>query len=62
MPDGRAFSTEDDTRFNQPAKDVQTGGPDTPSDGFVSFFPHVFSLSSFLSKNAYLLSLCEGLL
>ena len=38
MPDGCAFSTEDDTSFIQPAKDVRTGGPNTPSDGFVSFY------------------------
>ena len=30
-------SIEYDTSFLWPAKDVQTGGPDTPSDAFVSF-------------------------
>ena len=38
MPDGHVSSTEDGTGFIQPAKDVRTGGPDTPSDGFVSFY------------------------
>ena len=32
-----AFSTEDDTFFLQPVKDVRIGGSDTPSDAFVSF-------------------------
>ena len=35
-PDGRSLSTEDDSCLSQPAKDVRTGCPDTPSDGFVS--------------------------
>ena len=37
FPDVLAFSTEDDASFLCPAKDVRTGGPDTPSDAFVSF-------------------------
>ena len=35
-PDGRSLSTGDDSYLSQPAKDVRTGCPDTPSDGFVS--------------------------
>ena len=53
------FSIEDDSCFDQPAKDVRTGCSDTPSDGFVSFFSDNQS-SFFLSKKAYLLSLHEG--
>ena len=44
LPDGCAFSTEDDTCFNQPAKDVRTRSPDTSSDGFVSLLSDFQSL------------------
>ena len=53
------LSTEDDSCFDQPAKDVWTGCSDTPSNGFVSLFSDNQS-SIFLSKKAYLLSLHEG--
>ena len=52
LPDGRASSIEDNISFLWPAKDVRTGGPDTPSNGFLlvllsnilMFFLRPFSL------------------
>ena len=44
FPDGCASSTEDGTCFNQPTKDVRIGGPNTPSDGFVSIFSNILSI------------------
>ena len=38
MPDGRVSLIEDGIRFIRPAKDVRTGGPDTPSNSFVSLY------------------------
>ncbi|WJZ96865.1 hypothetical protein VitviT2T_015512 [Vitis vinifera] len=59
------LSTEDDSCFDQPAKDVWTGCSDTPSNGFVSLFSDNQS-SIFLSSGRTIIALqaavrnCEG--